>query len=172
MYSSQCLWVGVFCYYCFSISAHQSCLACKYLPLRQRVFKKLLGVPSLEEENPFHPVPHPQRSPEGELGTGDFKPGPDSLAGPCVQRVSSGRLGKGHQEQRGITRDQGGDPRALELPVTVYGRRSWTARKADRKDETDSFKIQRWRAALRTPWTSGSQSKLSQKCHRKQKCQH
>ena len=39
------------------------------------------------------------------------------------------------------------------FPVVMYGRESWTVKKADRR-RTDAFELWCWRRLLRVPWTA------------------
>jgi len=43
--------------------------------------------------------------------------------------------------------------KAMVLPVVVYGRESWTVKKAERR-RIDAFKLCCWRRLLRVPWTA------------------
>ena len=42
--------------------------------------------------------------------------------------------------------------KAMVFPVIVYGRESWTIKKAE-SQRTDAFKLWCWRRLLRVPWT-------------------
>ena len=43
--------------------------------------------------------------------------------------------------------------KAMVFPVIMYGRESWTIKKAERQ-RTDAFKLWCWRRFLRVPWTA------------------
>ena len=42
--------------------------------------------------------------------------------------------------------------KAMVFPVVMYGRESWTIKKAERR-RIDSFELWYWRRLLRVPWT-------------------
>uniref|UniRef100_A0A8C0ACV3 Reverse transcriptase domain-containing protein n=1 Tax=Bos mutus grunniens TaxID=30521 RepID=A0A8C0ACV3_BOSMU len=44
--------------------------------------------------------------------------------------------------------------KAMVFPVVMYGCKSWTVKKAERR-RTDAFELWCWRRPLRVPWTSG-----------------
>ena len=48
--------------------------------------------------------------------------------------------------------------RTVVFPVTMYGRKRCTVKKADR-EKLDSLEKRCWRRALRTPWTARKMSK-------------
>ena len=43
--------------------------------------------------------------------------------------------------------------KAMIFPVVMYGRESWTVKKAERR-QTDAFELWCWRRLLRVPWTA------------------
>ena len=43
--------------------------------------------------------------------------------------------------------------KAMVFPVVMYGRESWTKKKAERQ-RIDAFELWRWRRLLRVPWTA------------------
>ena len=43
--------------------------------------------------------------------------------------------------------------KAMVFPVVMYGCKSWTINKAERR-KIDAFELWRWRALLRVPWTA------------------
>ena len=43
--------------------------------------------------------------------------------------------------------------KAMIFPVVMYGRESWTVKKAERQ-RIDAFELQYWRRLLRVPWTA------------------
>ena len=43
--------------------------------------------------------------------------------------------------------------KAMVFPVVMYGRKSWTIKKAEHQ-RTDAFKLWSWRRFLRIPWTA------------------
>ena len=43
--------------------------------------------------------------------------------------------------------------KALVFPIVMYGRESWTIKKADRQ-RIDAFELWCWRGLLRVPWTT------------------
>ena len=43
--------------------------------------------------------------------------------------------------------------KAVVFPVVMYGRQSWTVKKAERR-KTDAFELWCWRRLLRVPWTA------------------
>ena len=43
--------------------------------------------------------------------------------------------------------------KAVVFPVVMYGRESWTIKKAERR-RIDSFELWYWRRLLRAPWTA------------------
>ena len=43
--------------------------------------------------------------------------------------------------------------KAMVFPVVMYGRESWTVKKAERRS-TDAFELWCWRRLLRVPWTA------------------
>ena len=43
--------------------------------------------------------------------------------------------------------------KAMVFPVVMYGRESWTVKKAERQ-RTDAFELWCWRRLLRVPWTA------------------
>ena len=43
--------------------------------------------------------------------------------------------------------------KAMVLPVVVYGCKSWTVKKAERR-RTDAFELWCWRRLLRVPWSA------------------
>ena len=43
--------------------------------------------------------------------------------------------------------------KAIVFPVVMYGRESWTVKKAERQ-RTDAFELWCWRRVLRVPWTA------------------
>ena len=43
--------------------------------------------------------------------------------------------------------------KAMVFPVVMYGRESWTVKKAERR-RIDAFKLWCWRRLLRVPWTA------------------
>ena len=43
--------------------------------------------------------------------------------------------------------------KAMVFPVVMYGRESWTIKKAERR-RTDAFELWCWRRLLRVPWTA------------------
>ena len=43
--------------------------------------------------------------------------------------------------------------KAMVFPVVVYGCKSWTVKKAERR-RTDAFELWCWRRLLRVPWTA------------------
>ena len=47
--------------------------------------------------------------------------------------------------------------KAMVFPVVMYGRESWTIKKAERQ-RIDAFELWCWRGLLRVPWTSGRSS--------------
>ena len=57
--------------------------------------------------------------------------------------------------------------KAMVFPVVMYGRESWTVKKAERR-RTDAFELWCWRRLLRVPWTArrSNQSilKISPEC--------
>ena len=44
--------------------------------------------------------------------------------------------------------------KAMVFPVVMYGRESWTVKKAERQ-RIDAFELWCWRRLLRVPWTAG-----------------
>ena len=44
--------------------------------------------------------------------------------------------------------------KAMVFPVVMYGRESWTIKKAERQ-RTNAFELWCWRRFLRVPWTAG-----------------
>ena len=44
--------------------------------------------------------------------------------------------------------------KAMVFPVVMYGRESWTIKKAERR-RIDAFELWCWRRFLRVPWTAG-----------------
>ena len=42
--------------------------------------------------------------------------------------------------------------KAMVFPVVMYGRESWTVKKAERR-RIDAFELWYWRRLLRVPWT-------------------
>ena len=53
--------------------------------------------------------------------------------------------------------------KAMVFPVVMYGRESWTIKKAERQ-RIDAFELRCWRRLLRVPWTArrSSQSILKE----------
>ena len=53
--------------------------------------------------------------------------------------------------------------KAMVFPVVMYGRESWTLKKAERR-RIDAFELRYWRRLLRVPWTArrSSQSILKE----------
>ena len=49
--------------------------------------------------------------------------------------------------------------KAMVFPVVIYGRESWTTKKAEHW-RTDAFELWYWRRLLRVPWTQGDQTSL------------
>ena len=43
--------------------------------------------------------------------------------------------------------------KAMVFPVVMYGRESWTVKKAERQ-RNDAFEVWCWRRLMRTPWTA------------------
>ena len=43
--------------------------------------------------------------------------------------------------------------KAMVFPVVMYGRESWTVKKAERR-RIDAFELWCWRRLLRVPWTA------------------
>ena len=43
--------------------------------------------------------------------------------------------------------------KAMVFPVVMYGRESWTVKKAERQ-RNDAFELWCWRRLMRTPWTA------------------
>ena len=43
--------------------------------------------------------------------------------------------------------------KAMDFPVVMYGRESWTVKKAEHR-RTDAFELRCWRRLLRVPWTA------------------
>ena len=43
--------------------------------------------------------------------------------------------------------------KAIAFPVAMYGRESWTVKKAERR-RIDAFELWCWRRLLRVPWTA------------------
>ena len=43
--------------------------------------------------------------------------------------------------------------KAIVFPVVIYGRESWTVKKAERR-RIDAFELWYWRRLLRVPWTA------------------
>ena len=43
--------------------------------------------------------------------------------------------------------------KAMVFPVVIYGRESWTVKKAERR-RIDAFELWYWRRLLRVPWTA------------------
>ena len=66
----------------------------------------------------------------------------------------------------------GGDENILELkvrlvkamvfPVVMYGRESWTIKKAEHR-KIDAFELWCWRSLLRVPWTKGDSTSRSKR---------
>ena len=52
--------------------------------------------------------------------------------------------------------------KAMDFPVIMYGRESWTIKKAERQ-RTDAFKLWCWRRFLRVPWIVRRSNQLIQK---------
>ena len=52
--------------------------------------------------------------------------------------------------------------KAMVFPVIMYGRESWTIKKAERQ-RTDAFKLWCWRRFLRVPWIVRRSNQLIQK---------
>ena len=44
--------------------------------------------------------------------------------------------------------------KAMVFPVVMYGYKSWTIKKAERR-RIDAFELWCWRRLLRVPWTEG-----------------
>ena len=53
--------------------------------------------------------------------------------------------------------------KAMVFPVVMYGRESWTVKKAERR-RIDAFELWCWRRLLRVPWTArrSNQSNLKE----------
>ena len=56
--------------------------------------------------------------------------------------------------------------KAMVFPVVMYGRESWTVKKAERR-RIDAFELWCWRRLLRVPWTAkrSNQSTLKEISH-------
>ena len=48
---------------------------------------------------------------------------------------------------------------AMVFPVVMYGRESWTIKKAEHQ-RTDAFELWCWRKVLRVPWTTRSNQSI------------